>query len=93
MIVIVSEEELLQKVKDGLGIVGTYQEDTLVIYINEVKEYLAGAGVEKNVIQSRKAIGIICRGVTDLWNYGSGKLSEYFLQRAAQLVYEEGAEE
>lgn len=90
MIVIVSEEELLQKVKAGLGIVGTYQEETITIYINEVKEYLVSAGVSQNVIQSRKAIGVICRGVADLWNYGSGKLSDYFMQRATQLAYEEG---
>jgi hypothetical protein len=33
--------------------------------------------------------GIVARGVSDLWNYGAadGKLSSYFMQRAAQISY------
>lgn len=84
-----TDEELLQKVKSALGIGGTYQDDTLQIYIDEVKEYLEDAGVDVKLINSTKALGVICRGVSDLWNYGSGdaKLSLYFMQRAAQLAY------
>jgi hypothetical protein len=41
------------------------------------------------VVNSDVSAGVISRGVTDLWNYGSsgGKLSEYFYQRVGQLVY------
>lgn len=39
------QEELLLKCKLGLGITGSYQDDTLKIYIDEVKEYMLGAGV------------------------------------------------
>lgn len=78
---------LLEKVKKGLGITGTYQDDTLQVYIDEVKGFMASAGVQLNVIESNLAVGCIMRGVADLWNYGSGnaKLSEYFKQRVQQL--------
>ena len=86
-----TDEELLTKVKAALNIGGTYQDETLLIYIDEVKEYLKSAGVSEAVITSKKAIGVISRGVSDLWNYGveSASLSEYFMQRATQLALEE----
>ena len=57
-------------------------------YIDEVVAYLNDAGVASSKITP----GIVARGVSDLWNYGSGdgKLSEYFMQRAAQLSYKGG---
>ena len=79
---------MLEKVKIGLGITGTYQDDLLQIYIDEVIAYLKDAGVPDDVINSDAATGIILRGVADLWNYGSGgtQLSPYFMQRATQLA-------
>ena len=76
---------MLDSVKDALGITGDYQNDTLSSYIDEVKAFLIDAGVSEGDI----TVGIIARGVTDLWNYGNGngKLSEYFMQRATQLSY------
>lgn len=75
----------LADVKNALGITGEYQDATLQLYMNEVISFLADAGVS----QSNITCGIVARGVSDLWNYGSGegKLSEYFYQRAAQLSY------
>lgn len=75
----------LENVKSALGITGDYQNATLQIYFDEVVAFLVGAGVAESNITS----GIVARGVSDLWNYGSGdgKLSQYFLQRAAQLSY------
>lgn len=85
-----SSDEILQKVKSAIGVGGTYQDDTLTIYIDEVKDFLQSAGVSEEVVNSNRAIGIICRGVTDLWCYGpgQGKLSDYFMQRATQLALE-----
>lgn len=82
-----TEAELLNKIKTGLGITGTYQDETLKIYIDDVKEYLLNAGVNSETINSSAAVGVILRGVADLWNYGSGNadFSEYFIQRATQL--------
>lgn len=74
---------MLDSVKNALGIQGTYQDDTLKEYISEVCDYLIDAGVSQGNITA----GIVSRGVSDLWSYGSGdgKLSEYFMQRAIQL--------
>lgn len=75
----------LEDVKNALGITGGYQDSTLQIYFDEVVDFLTDAGVSNANITA----GIVARGVSDLWNYGGaeGKLSEYFMQRAAQLSY------
>lgn len=75
----------LSQVKSALGIVGEYQDDTLQQYFDEVVEFLKDSGVSEANITA----GIVARGVSDLWNYGSGdgKLSTYFMQRATQLAY------
>lgn len=78
-------ESYLADVKSALGIQGTYQDSTLKVYIEEVVTFLTDAGVDSNKITS----GIVARGVSDLWDYGTGtgKLSDYFMQRATQLSY------
>ena len=83
----IGEAELLSKVKQSLNITGEQFDTTLQLYIDEVKGFLASAGVREDVLGSTLAVGCISRGVADLWNYGNGdtKLSEYFYQRAAQL--------
>lgn len=82
-----TDTELLTKIKAGLGITGTFQDDTLTVYIDEVKAFMRSAGVPDDVIESEKATGCIMRGVADLWNYGAGNatLSEYFRYRLLQL--------
>lgn len=82
-----TDAELLTYIKSALGITGEFQDDTLTVYVEEVKAFMKDAGVEENIINSAAAVGCISRGVSDLWNYGSGnaKLSEYFLQRVMQL--------
>lgn len=79
--------DTLTRVKNALGITGTYQDNTLTEYIDEVKGYLIDAGVPEVVVSSDKSAGVIARGVSDLWNYGTGKLSDYFYQRLIQLLY------
>lgn len=73
----------LDGVKDALGITGDYQDDTITAYIEEVVDFLQRAGA------TDISVGIVARGVSDLWNYGGGggKLSDYFIQRATQLSY------
>lgn len=79
--------ELLMKVKKGLGITGDYQDDILTMYIDEAKQYMLSAGVPQSVIDSPMSVGTIIRGVSDLWDYGSGttNLSPYFKERCIQL--------
>lgn len=84
-----TENILLEEVKKSLGVTGTYQDETLKNYIYEVLEYLSDAGVSDKVLQSEAVIGVVARGVSDLWNNGSGgvSFSPYFMQRAVQLAY------
>ena len=83
--------ERLAKVKTALGISGEYQDDTLMIYIEEVIEELVDGGVARSVAESNAAVGCIALGVNDLWNYSSGnvKHSDYFHKRMIQLSMKE----
>ena len=82
--------ELLEKVKKGLGITGDFQDETLSVYIADVKAFMRSAGVSEAVTSSEMSVGCIMRGVADLWNYGSGNatLSDYFRMRLVQLKAE-----
>lgn len=75
----------LENVKNAIGVTGDYLDNTLQPYFDEVVDFLKDAGVKPANITT----GIVARGVTDLWSYGTGegKLSSYFLQRAAQLAF------
>lgn len=63
-----TDVELLTKVKTALLIGGTYHDEMLKIYIDEVKDFLKSAGVAAEILQSEKIVGIVSRGVSDLWN-------------------------
>lgn len=78
-------DAMLDDVKICLGVTGNYQDATINGYITEVKAFLIDSGVQPANITT----GVVVRGVSDLWNYGSGdgRFSDYFLQRAAQLAF------
>lgn len=80
-----NENQFLQAVKKATGITGTYQDETLLIWIDETVDTLKDAGVAESNITD----GIVARGVLDLWNNGAGdgKLSDTFYKRAIQLAY------
>lgn len=80
-----SDSNMLAGVKNALGIEGTYQDNTVSEYIQEVEDFLIESGIKSADL----TVGLVARGVSDLWNYGAGngKLSEYFMQRATQLAY------
>lgn len=80
-----SSASMLTKVKSALGIgENTALDDTLTEYIDETIAFIKGAGVPESAITA----GLVARGVSDLWNYGSGggQLSEYFKLRTTQLA-------
>lgn len=89
----ITNPELLMQVKVNLNINGTQFDNQLTNYIEDVKGYLKSAGVSStsdcDVVGSTLAVGVISRGVADLWNYGNGdtQLSPYFYERADQLRY------
>lgn len=78
---------LLEEVKTRLAITGTFHDALLSAYIDDVKAYLTSAGVDA---ESASAVGVIARGVADLWNFGSGegKFSTIFYERVSQLAIE-----
>lgn len=81
-----TDATILTGVKNALGITGTYMDDTINVYINEVTDYMSSAGVTDSIILA--SVGVIARGVNDLWNNsaGNGKLSPYFYDRVTQLA-------
>lgn len=72
-----------EKVAEALGMTGEYQYSTIQPYVEDILSFIKKSGVSESDI----TVGIVARGVTDLWNYGSGegKLSSYFCQRISQL--------
>lgn len=83
-----AEIDLLTEVKTRLGVTGDYHDNLLKGYIEDVKNYLRGAGVSDLTLSSNISVGVIARGVADIWNYGSGdgKFSEMFYNLAIQLA-------
>ena len=78
---------LLDDVKIRLAITGNYHDALLTSYIDDVKGYLTSAGVD---VAEESAVGVIARGVADLWNFGAGEgtFSKIFYERVAQLAIE-----
>ena len=79
----------IETVKNLLGITGTYQDKTLDAYAQEVIAYMVDAGVEQITAESAESVGVVARGISDLWNLGSGgaSLSQYFRERVMQLAF------
>lgn len=82
-----TEEQILTKVIKALGLTEAYHKEIIRVFFDDVKFYLFGAGIEANVIFSSASVGAFIRGVSDLWNYGTGgaSLSPYFKERVIQL--------
>lgn len=81
---------ILSGVKNALGVTGNFMDATISLYIDEVTDYMTNAGVNAALIAA--SVGVIARGVNDLWNNnaGNGKLSPYFYDRVSQLVLKSG---
>lgn len=84
-----TDAELLAEVKKRIGVTGNYQDDTISGHIRDVKDFMLDAGVSDDIMSTEKIIGAVTRGVSDLWNYGSGngEFSAFFYQRVVQLTY------
>ena len=90
-----TDTELLSEVKKRIGVTGDYQNDVISGHIRDVKDYMIDAGVSDSVMNSNAIIGAVTRGVSDMWDYGSGKgeFSPYFFQRVTQLAYKGGEDD
>lgn len=81
-----ADAAILAGVKAALGVTSDFMDTTISVYIDDVTDYMSGAGVPDNVIAT--SVGVIARGVNDLWTASSGdaKYSPYFYDRVSQLV-------
>lgn len=81
-----ADAAILAGVKAALGVTSDFMDTTISIYIDEVTDYMSGAGVPDSVIAA--SVGVIARGVNDIWTASSGdaKYSPYFYDRVSQLV-------
>lgn len=81
-----ADAAILTGVKAALGVTSDFMDTTISVYIDEVTDYMSGAGVPDSVIAA--SVGVIARGVNDLWTASSGdaKYSPYFYDRVSQLV-------
>lgn len=81
-----ADAAILAGVKAALGVTSDFMDTTISIYIDDVTDYMSGAGVPDSVIAA--SVGVIARGVNDLWTASSGdaKYSPYFYDRISQLV-------
>lgn len=92
-----TEDQITDKVIKAMSLT-SFHKDVIQPFVDEVKFYLKSAGINDAVILSTASVGVFIRGVSDLWNYGSGgaSLSPYFKERVIQLstttieVVEEG---
>lgn len=69
-----SDEELLEKVKIGLSVGGSFNDDTLIIKTMAVKQYMLNAGITEEVLETDLGIATLTVGVMDLWNLNSGEV-------------------
>lgn len=82
-----TDAELIEQIKIRLGLTGDYHDGLIGAYADDVKDFIRDAGANPD---SPACVGIIARGVCDLWNYGAGtgSFSDVFFQRLSQLKYE-----
>lgn len=83
----IETEDLLIEIKSRLAIGDDFHDKLILGLIEDVKNYMVSAGVEKQIVDSVISIGCIARGVSDLWT--SEKFSDFFNQRVIQLTCEE----
>ena len=82
-----NESEILEAVKKALNISGDYQNDTLQIYVDVTIQFMINAGIPEDKVRSSSCVGILARGVNDLWIYGEGAtFSNAFVMLVSQLA-------
>lgn len=84
---ILSDEQLLARVKHAKGITGDFMDDRLESYIDDAKNYLASGGVRASLLNDSRAAGAIVRYATDMLD-GDGVVSDFVDKRIAQLELE-----
>jgi hypothetical protein len=68
------DNDILLILKAGLQITGSYTDQVLLQKGKAVEAYLLNAGILAENIESSLGKAVLCIGVTDLWNLGSGEI-------------------
>lgn len=76
---------MLEKVKKNLGITGTFQDDRIQGWIDEIKQLMIDGGIPSSIVNDIKSAGVIAKGIDDVY-FQKTDLSKYFWQRATQLA-------
>ena len=76
-------EQLLERVKTALNITGEYHNGRIKALVEEVKGYMANAGVPAAVLETDAVVGTIALGVDSIMEHGA--LSQYVISRIIQL--------
>ena len=80
--------EQIAKIKLAVGIAEGIPDATIEVWLNDVKDFMRNAGVPEHVINADTTVGLLARGVSDIWNYGDSEklgFSKVFEQRVVQL--------
>lgn len=82
----ITDAELLERVKAaGISKGNDYNDDTIMVWIEHVKQDLLYAGVAADVLGSTLAVGCIAQGVDDIWVSHKGDYSDLFNKGAGRL--------
>lgn len=68
------DAEILTKVKAGLSIAGSYNDDSLTVKTIAVKQFMLNAGVTTEQLESDLGIATLTVGVNDLWCLSPGEV-------------------
>ena len=81
-----AETDLLEQVKIALKMEGNnYNDNTILIWIKDVKDDLLFAGVSADVVGSTLAVGCITHGVEDKWANPRPDHSDLYYQGVERL--------
>lgn len=72
------DEEILEKVKQGLSVDGADNDDTLKIKTMAVKQYMLNAGITQSAIETELGIATLTIGVNDIWLLTPGEIKFSF---------------
>jgi hypothetical protein len=83
-----SEAEQLEEIKRGLGVTGSYQDQTLLRHLKDVKAYCISAGVSPIVLESDASLGCLFEVYQTQLDTGKWhtQFSVMFTQRLIQLI-------
>jgi hypothetical protein len=73
-----TDAEILEKVKQGLSVDGTDNDDTLKIKTMAVKQYMLNAGITQSAIETELGIATLTIGVSDIWLLTPGEIKFSF---------------